>query len=178
MIRKLSRVARAALALSCAVGGACHAPPATAGGGDASADFAFTTDSTRYSVRREGILYRANIGYPLANRSGGTISQNYCRTPTPPKVEKRVGDRWVAAYHAVVLLCLTLPPFRIRDGETYSSTVPFAAAPPGLNVGPELLVSPVPGIYRLRWGFSVGPDPAANGPTVEVISNEFQLVER
>ena len=168
----------AALALTLSAAGSCRSVPAGQIGGETDAPLVFVTDSTRYGVRRDGAMYRADIGYRLTNRSGRTISQNYCQTPTPPALEKLVGGSWVTAYNAVVRLCLTLPPFRVRHGETYRGVVRLAAAPPGRGIAPELLVESGPGTYRLRWRFSAGEDPEANQPTVEAISNEFQLVER
>jgi hypothetical protein len=137
------------------------------------------TDSTQYTVRLVDGMYRARIGYTYTNRSGDAVSTNHCHTPPPPILEKRVGDGWVRAYSAVMLMCLTIPPFRIAAGETYRGTLDLAVAPRGVNAAPALEVDAIPGTYRLRWALRAGNDPdARDAPTVEAISNEFRLIER
>jgi hypothetical protein len=137
------------------------------------------TDSTRYTVRFEGGMYRANIGFAYTNRSGDAVSLNYCRTPPPPMLEKRVAGEWVRAYSPIQLACLTLPPFRVAAGAIYRGVVDFAAAPRAGNLWPQLEVESIPGTYRLRWQLRTGNDPdAKDARTVEAISNEFRFVER
>ena len=112
------------------------------------------------------------------NRSGDAVSATHCHTPPPPTLEKRVGEEWVRAYSPVMLMCLTIPHFRIAAGATYRGTLHFAAAPRGRNMAPALEVESIPGTYRLRWGLRAGNDPEArDAPMVEAISNEFRLVE-
>ena len=140
---------------------------------------ALVTDSTQYGVRIADGMYRAAIGYTYTNRTGDAVSMNYCRTPTPPILEKSVGGTWVRAYAAVVLMCLSHPPFRIAAGDTYRGTLDLAAAPRGSNTAPTLDVDSVPGTYRLRWTLRAGNDPDAPGaPSVEAVSNEFRLILR
>ncbi|MFN2564963.1 MAG: hypothetical protein ABR499_08140 [Gemmatimonadaceae bacterium] len=135
------------------------------------------TDSAQYTVRFVNGMYRARIGYRYTNQSGDAVSVAYCRTPPPPLLEKKVGGEWVQAYSAVVLLCRSIPDFRIPAGGTYRGALDLAAAPRGRNEVPILEVDSVPGTYRLRWELRAGNDPDV-GAVVEAISNEFRLVER
>lgn len=136
------------------------------------------SDSTEYAVRLENGLYRANIGYTYVNRSGETVSTNFCRTPPPPALEKNVDGRWVRAYSPIELLCLHLPPFRVADGESYRGAIVLAVAPPGSGNFPKLEVPSVSGTYRLRWALRKGANADDGAPLVEAVSNEFLLVER
>ena len=137
------------------------------------------TNATQYTVRHDGFLHRATIGYVYANGTGAAVSANYCHSPSPPLLEKQVGGRWVAAYHAIVQLCLSIPPFVIPAGANYDATLQFLAATPGNHFGPELLVDEVPGTYRLRWVLRAGNNPDdVRAPLVEAISNSFELVEQ
>ena len=178
---------RRVLFLAIAIAGsACHPPAATDGprgsetqGPAPRRSVTLTTDSTQYTVRFDGRMYRARIGYTYVNRSGNAVSTNHCHTPPPPALEKRVGDQWVRAYDPVLLACLTLPPFQIPAGTTYRGVLDFAAAPPGRTMAPTLEVESVPGVYRLRWILRSGGNPDAPASTpVEAISNEFRFVER
>jgi hypothetical protein len=137
------------------------------------------TDSAEYTVRFEHGMYRATIGYTYTNRSDDAVSATHCHTPPPPMLEKKVGEEWVRAYSPVMLMCLSIPHFRIAAGATYRSALHFVAAPPRRNMAPVLEVESVPGTYRLRWALRAGSDPEArSAPVVEAISNEFRLVER
>ena len=157
--------------------GACVALPAPSAQQPPAATL--VTDSTEYSVRFEGGFYRATIGYRYTNRSGHAVSANYCRTPPPPVLEKKVGAAWVRAYSPIMLMCLSHPPFRIAVGETYRGVLALDAAPRGRNAAPTFDVESVPGTYRLRWRLVAGSDPdAKDAPAVEAVSNEFRLVER
>ena len=137
------------------------------------------TDSAAYAVHVEGGLYHAAIGYTYTNGTHAPVSADYCHVPGPPTLEKQVGDQWVVAYHAIVLLCQTVPPFRIPGGSMYRGTLGLAVAPGGANMGPPLLVDSIPGTYRLRWVLRAGNDPQDKAaPNVEAISNSFRLFER
>ena len=138
-----------------------------------------TTDSARYTVRFGRPYYRVRIGFVYRNGTSAPVSANYCRSPAPPMLEKWVDGRWVLAYAPAMLLCKSEPPFRVASGEEYRSVIDVAAAKPGLHFGPELAVASIPGIYRLRWILSTGPDPDDRTlGTVEAISASFELVER
>jgi hypothetical protein len=137
---------------------------------------ALTTDAAEYTVRLENGMYSASIGYTYMNRSGRAVSATHCHTPPPPILEKSVGSEWVRAYDPVQLLCISIPHFQIGPGQTYRGTLHFSASEPGRNVFPVLKVDEIPGTYRLRRILRAGPDPEARAaPTVEAISNEFQL---
>jgi hypothetical protein len=137
------------------------------------------TDSAQYTVRLVNGLYRTTIGYTYTNRSARAVSATHCHAPPPPLLEKKVGEEWVRAYNPILLLCLTIPHFRIAAGATYRGALYVAAGPPGGNAGPALQVTSIPGTYRLRWALRAGDDPEArDAPIVEAISNEFQLIER
>jgi hypothetical protein len=146
---------------------------------ESQARVTLATDSSQYTVRLVDGMYRAAIGYVYNNRSGDAVSATHCRTPPPPVLEKKVGEQWVRAYSPIMLMCLSIPHFRIARGATYRGTLDFAAAPRGRNMAPTLEVESIPGIYRLRWALRAGEDPEArDAPVVEAISNEFRLIER
>jgi hypothetical protein len=136
-------------------------------------------DSAQYAVRVNGPLYEAAIGFLFINNSGHTLSANYCRVPPPPALEKQRADGgWVHAYSPVVLLCLTLPPFRVANGGTYRGTLALAAGRPGTNFFPKFEADSVPGIYRLRWELRTGADPDDRAsPMVVATSPPFRLVK-
>jgi hypothetical protein len=158
-----------------AAAGVCRRPLTS----EQQARMTLVTDSAQYTVRLVDGMYRTTIGYVYTNRSGNAVSAVHCHTPPPPVLEKKVGEGWVRAYNPVMLMCLTIPHFRIAAGATYRSALHFAAAPPGRNMAPVLEVESIPGTYRLRWPLRAGNDPEAPGaPIVEAISNEFRLVER
>jgi hypothetical protein len=138
-----------------------------------------TTDSSQYTVRLVDGMYRTTIGYVYTNRSSDAVSATHCHSPPPPLLEKKVGDEWVRAYNPVMLMCLSIPHFRIGPRTTYRGALHVAAAPPGRRIAPALEVESIPGTYRLRWRLCPGEDPEARcAPIVEAISNEFRLVER
>jgi hypothetical protein len=158
-----------------AAAGDCRPLPAP----DRQARATLVTDSTEYTVRLVDGMYRTMIGYTYTNNSGDAVSATHCQAPPPPVLEKRVGEAWVRAYDPVMLMCLTIPHFRIAAGSTYRGTLHVAAAPPGRNVAPVFEVESIPGTYRLRWTLRAGNDPEAPGAAVvEAISNEFRLIER
>ena len=160
------------------IAGVASCQPTVAREQPAGGTTTIVTDSSQYTVRRVDGMYRATIGYAYTNRTGDVVSMNYCRSPTPPTLEKNVGGRWVRAYAAVTLMCLTHPPFRIAAGDTYRGTLGLAAAPRGSNAAPQLEVDSVPGTYRLRWTLRAGSEPDAPGAgVVEAISNEFRLTQ-
>lgn len=135
-------------------------------------------DSAQYTVRLEGWMYRGSIGFRFTNRTGKTLSENYCGSPTPPELEKQRADGgWSIAFGRVLLMCLTLPPLRIPDGGTYSGSVGVVAAQPGHNMMPMFELDSVPGIYRLRWDLRVGPDPDNRAAqTFRAVSPPFRII--
>jgi hypothetical protein len=166
---------RARLALLAGIAlGSMHAVVRSAHAQDAS----LRVDSAQYTVRLVGPMYSATIGFVYVNHTGGTVSENYCRAPTPPVLEKRLEDgRWVLAYSQILLTCKTLPPLRVAPGESYRGTLEMAAAKPGANIYPRFEADSVPGVYRLRWVLRSGPDPDnPSASTVEAVSPPFRLV--
>jgi hypothetical protein len=144
-----------------------------------SEDAALRVDSAEYTVRLVGQMYQATIGFVYTNQTGGPVSQNYCRAPSPPVLEKKLEDgRWVQAYDMIVMLtCKTSPPFRLAAGESYRNTFHMAVAKPGARIEPVFALDSVPGIYRLRWVLRSGPDPDdRRATTVEAISPSFRLL--
>ena len=138
-----------------------------------------TTDATLYVVETNAGWYQTKIGFVYENHTDRSVSQNYCRTPGPPVVEKYESGKWTAAYIPIVLLCLTMPPFVIAADSSYTAILDFTAAPPNTHKGPELRVAAIPGIYRLRWAMRAGSDPnAEDAPMVDAVSNQFRLVLR
>ena len=137
-------------------------------------------DSAQYSVRVDGPLYKATIGFAFANTTGRPLSANQCHSPSPPRLEKQRPDStWVHAYSAVELMCLTLPPFRVPAGGTYRGTLNLAAGRPGTNVFPTFGPDSVTGIYRLRWELKAGVNPDDRGaPVIAITSLPFKLILR
>jgi hypothetical protein len=148
------------------------------GHGAPAEEAALRVDSSQYTVRLVGLMYEATIGFVFTNHTGGIVSESYCRTPTPPILEKRLDDgRWLLAYSQILLMCQSIPPFRLAPGESYRGTLYMAAAKPGANIVPRFEPDSVPGIYRLRWVLRSGPDPDNRSrPTVEAISPSFRFV--
>lgn len=135
-------------------------------------------DSAQYSVRVDGPMYLATIGFQFQNNSGRTLSQNYCQSPSPPTLEKQwANGAWAFAYSGVELTCRTSPPFRIADGGTYRGTIRLAAGRRGTNVFPRFGPDSVPGMYRLRWELRASADPDDRAaPMLAAVSPPFTLV--
>jgi hypothetical protein len=135
-------------------------------------------DSPEYTVRVDGPLYEAAIGYAFTNNTGTTLSANHCQAPSPPVLEKERADgTWAHAYSPVILTCLTLPPFRLQNGQTHHGTLNVAAGRPGTKILPLFGPDSIPGIYRLRWELRTGPDPDnRTAPLVSAASPPFRLV--
>ena len=141
------------------------------------------TDQAEYTVSRDAQFVRTTVGVTLTNGTGGPAYFATCHGVHPPVLEKRVGDRWVTAYAATVLLCLG-PPEVVEPGETFPYTFRISAALPGNNYHPKFLVDEVPGTYRLSWTVyrtwepdGGGPDLGEQFPRAVTVSNEFTLRE-
>jgi hypothetical protein len=144
---------------------------------DLAQQFALQTDSAQYHVRYTDPWYSATIGYVFRNGGHTAVSSNYCRTPPPPILEKDMGGgHWVRAYDQIVLLCKTIPPFRVAAGRTYRGTLHVAVARPDAHMGPSLEVDSIPGTYRLRWKLIAGDDPDLGRPVLEIVSSPFRLI--
>lgn len=143
------------------------------------------TDSTEIGVHL-GPNYIANIGFVFVNTTAGPVSLSGCGGPPMPELEKLVNGNWMAAYHPVVLACLSIPDFYLPSGATYRNEVRFMAAARGTNTFPQLEVDSINGVYRLRWVLKEGMgirSPAdinnrADSRLVEAISNQFRMILR
>ena len=136
-----------------------------------------STDSTEIGVHKSGSVYLAKIGFTYVNTTSKPVSKAGCGGPPFPQVEKKVNGRWVAAFYAAYLMCLTKPDFMIPSGGSFRNAVQFHAYEPGHHSGPELLVGSIDGIYRLRWDFVEGTDATAkDARKVLATSNEFRMV--
>jgi hypothetical protein len=173
----LKRVA-AGLLLAGAFGilGACHIPSAmrAPSGGRAY----IVVDSNAFTVRYERPAYRAQIRYTYINKSGQTVSADYCKEPGPPALEKEVAPgQWVTAYSPVMLLCQAIPPFRLVTGASYRGQLAvFAVMNNTDNVWPTWRVDSVPGVYRLHWTLRAGPNPDdRTKPMIDAVSSSFRL---
>jgi hypothetical protein len=134
------------------------------------------TDSTEVTAYHRGIGYTAKIGFTFTNTTGKTIARSGCGWPGSPDLEKKVDSRWVIAYNPVVLTCRTSPDFSWEPGTRLHDVLQFAAAERGHNFDPVINVDSIPGVYRLRWTFTVGTEAGAKGArSVEAISNEFVM---
>ena len=156
----------------------CHRGPGAIA--ELEAGVRLRADSAQYSIRADGPVYLATIGYQLENNSGRTLSKNYCQAPSPPSLQKqRANGDWMWAWSGVELTCLTLPPFRIANGETYRGGFRLAAGRRGTNVFPAFGPDSVPGVYRLRWELRASADPNDGAaPMIAVVSPPFRLVLR
>ena len=135
------------------------------------------TDSTQIGARRSGFAVFAKIGFTYTNTTSNPVSKAGCGGPQFPALEKKVNDRWVAAYYPIYLMCLTKPDFMIPSGQSFHSELQFEAYEPGHHTGPELLVGSIDGIYRLRWDLVQGTDATVRGAkSVIATSNEFRMV--
>lgn len=164
------------IAFALVIGGCHRAAPTVA---ELGARVSLQADSAQFTVASRGALYQADIGFQFSNHSGRTLSMNYCHAPAPPVLEKQQPDGgWSQAYGAVMLMCLTLPPFRIPDGGSYHGILRFAAGGRGTNVFPAVDPDSIPGVYRLRWELRAGEDP--NNQTarlVRAVSPPFRLLK-
>ena len=137
------------------------------------------TDSAEIGVQFRPPVYVAEIGFVYVNTTSNPVSIAGCGGPPDPQVEKKVGGRWVPAYHPIYLACRMVPDFSIESGKTHRGVISFGAFEPGNKIGPELLVDSIDGIYRLRWIFTEGTDAFAPGARrVEAVSNEFRMILR
>lgn len=141
------------------------------------------TERTEYTVVRNGQFLETAIGLALTNRTDGPAYLATCRGVHPPVLEKRVGDRWVTAYAATVLLCLG-PPEVVEPGETFPHALRVSAGLPGSNSHPQFTAGEIPGTYRLRWTVyrtwepdGGRPGPGEQFPRDAAVSNEFTLRE-
>jgi hypothetical protein len=141
------------------------------------------TARTEYTVARNGPLLETRIDFTLTNRTDGPAYLATCHGVHPPVLEKRVGDRWVTAYAAPVLLCLG-PPEVVEPGETFPYALRVSAGLPGNNHFPKFEAGDVGGTYRLRWTVYRTWEPNGSRPGLgeqfprdAAVSNEFTLRE-
>ena len=122
-------------------------------------------------------FYEVNIGYALTNQTSRPVSTDFCRTPTPPTLEKALaGHRWASVYSPVVLTCRTEPPVRVATGATYRGPLAVSGARRRARMLPVFDADSVRGVHRLRWVFPAGPNPDDHSaPLVEAISPAFRL---
>ena len=138
------------------------------------------TDSATYAVRVYDGYYIASIAFALYNRSGATISENYCRTPGPPQLERELPTGgWVLKYEAPKRDCKAIPPFRLADSGVYRDTLRIRVAVHGADAIPQWAPGSVTGNYRLKWAVVSGGDP--DGPRAHVVialSQGIRLAEQ
>lgn len=163
---------------ACAPAGACRTMHRE--GDPSSRGATLRADSSEYTVRLVGSLYRTDIGYTYTNHTGATVSKAICGGPTPPELEMEISPgRWMRAYSQVELMCETLPPFRIANDQSYRGVLHVAAAPHrvGGPLGSGWIVDTIQGTYRLRWELRAGADPDNRSAAhVDAISPSFRLV--
>jgi hypothetical protein len=134
------------------------------------------TDSAAITVYHRGIGYMTDIGFTLSNNSGKPISRAGCGGPGWPDIEKKVDGRWTPAFYQIYLLCRRIPDFSWDTGAQVHDVLHFGAVEKGHHVGPELLVTSIDGIYRLRWTFTEGRVADAKGARrITTTSNEFRM---
>ncbi len=134
------------------------------------------TDSTEIGVRVSQDEYLAKIDFAMINDTGQPISRGGCTGPAGPSLEKQVGSEWVYAYSGMELMCRRIPDFSIENGASYRGTLYVGAFPKAHNPGPRFEVTPVDGVYRLRWDWAQGLDASdPHARKVEAISNDFHM---
>lgn len=156
----------------------CHR--ARHGALEASDGVTLRADSAQFGLHLDGPPYGAEIGFQFVNQSGTTLSMNHCQAPAPPTLEKQLRDgTWVLAYSPVLLMCRTMPPFRIPDGGSYHSVLRVAAGRPGANTSLTFEPDSLPALYRLHWELRRGDDPDNHAePLVSAVSPSFRLIVR
>jgi hypothetical protein len=141
------------------------------------------TNRTRYALNDSGGIARFTIPFRYRNETGRTVYLPTCRGAQPPRLQKKVGDRWIVAFAPVVAFCMGVP-VAIGAGETFNYTMQITAGMPGTSFMPRFSVSDVPGTYRILWevfggveGDARQPSPVKDLLPIEWrISNDFELV--
>lgn len=140
------------------------------------------TDRSEYELRRTDQRLEVEIPFTYTNVTGETVFVVHCDGIAPPSLEKRVDDRWVHAWSAVVPQCLS-EPIEIGPGATYADTLVVYAGLPTTRLAPQFQVAPVDGVYRLVWHSVVhdyDADRPGFGEPLELayrVSNSFVLKE-
>ena len=148
--------------------------------GAAQTEAPIRTDKQEYSiVRTSDSTVRFKIKTTYTNRSQYTVYLPGCPSPSPPRLEKKVGDKWVVAYQQLENLCYR-DPLPVKPGETYPDTLDISIFPTGGKMGPQLNpgIKEIAGTYRIVR--RIQRDYRASSPLLpldERISNEFELKE-
>ena len=143
---------------------------------------AIRTDRARYVLADSGGIARLTIPLSYRNDTDRPVYLPTCRGVQPPRLEKKVGDRWIVAYAPIVSFCMGVP-LSIRPGDSFNYTMRIVAGMPGTTYAPRFIVSEVPGTYRVLWEVFAGVQGDARQPVPvkdllpleQRISNEFQL---
>jgi len=148
--------------------------------GTAQTEAPIRTDKQEYSiVRTSDSTVRFKIKTIYTNRSQYTVYLPGCPNPSPPVLEKKVGDKWVVAYQQLESLCYR-DPLPVKPGETYPHTLDISIFSTGSKMGPQLNpgIKEIAGTYRIVR--RIQHDNRASSPLLpldERISNEFELKE-
>jgi hypothetical protein len=148
--------------------------------GIAQTEAPIRTDKQEYSVvRTSNSTVRFTIKTIYTNRSQDTVYLPGCPYPSPPVLEKKVGDKWVVLYEQFEPMCRR-DPLPVKPGETYPHTLDISIFPTGSNMGPQLNpgIKEIAGTYRIVR--RIQRDYRASSPLLpldERISNEFELKE-
>jgi hypothetical protein len=137
------------------------------------------TDKQEYSITRApDSTIRVTIKTVYTNRSQSTVYLPGCPWPSPPVVEKKVGDGWVPLYSPIEFLCAK-DPLPVEPGEKYTDTLNIAVAPLGSRIHPQLNpeIKEVAGTYRLVRRILRDYRADSLLPLEERVSNEFKLKE-
>jgi hypothetical protein len=117
---------------------------------DPGDDPAIRTDRIEYRLHDTGFGLETEIPFTFRNRAGGPVYVQNCGGNAPPMLQKLEDGRWVKAWAAIVLDCLSSP-IVIKGGATYADTLRVFGGHPGNNWYPKFDVPRVPGTYRLLW---------------------------
>lgn len=142
------------------------------------------TDRSRYAINDSAGIARLTIPLSYRNETGRPVYMPTCRGVQPPRLEKRVGERWIVAYVPIVSYCQGVP-LSVRPGDSFNYTMNIVAGMPGTSYAPRFIVAEVPGTYRVLWEVFAGVqgDERQAVPVKDLlpaewrISNEFQLVK-
>jgi|SRR5450759_415022 len=112
------------------------------------------------------------VGFTFVNTTTKPISSGMCS----PNLEAKVADKWVVAFHGVVLGC---DGAIFERGETYRERVPIFGSGLENHIDIRRRSDSGDNWYRLSWKFVEGKDRTSEGArSVQAFSNAFRIAVR
>ena len=112
------------------------------------------------------------VGFTFVNTTAIPISSWMCL----PNLEAKVADKWVVAYHTVVLGC---DGTTFERGETYRERVPIFGSSLENQIDIRRRSESGDNLYRLSWQFVEGKDKTSKrARRVQAFSNAFRITVR